>query len=157
MSLFLNLVVTGFVSGAIYSLIGACLTLSYQTTGIFNLGYGAVAFTSAYIYYMLHVGLSWPIVPVRGRHRARVCTCAWLGAGPTRSSVPCRLLQTRPRSWPRWGSWSSCPPWPNGLSSSSTPPGRTCRTPARWRSHRGSGPIPPTTGRWARSISTPIR
>src|ERR1700722_15174619 len=63
MSLFLNLVVTGFVSGAIYSLIGACLTLSYQTTGIFNLGYGAVAFTSAYIYYMLHVGLSWPIVP----------------------------------------------------------------------------------------------
>jgi branched-subunit amino acid ABC-type transport system permease component/ABC-type branched-subunit amino acid transport system ATPase component len=63
MSLFLNLVVTGLVSGAIYSLIAACLTLSYQTTGIFNLGYGAIAFTSAYVYFMLHVGLSWPIVP----------------------------------------------------------------------------------------------
>ncbi len=63
MSLFLNLVVTGLVSGAIYSLIAACLTLSYQTTGIFNLGYGAIAFTSAFVYFMLHVGLSWPIVP----------------------------------------------------------------------------------------------
>jgi branched-subunit amino acid ABC-type transport system permease component/ABC-type branched-subunit amino acid transport system ATPase component len=63
MSLFLNLVVTGLVSGAIYSLIAACLTLSYQTTGIFNLGYGAIAFTSAFVYFMLHVGLHWPIVP----------------------------------------------------------------------------------------------
>jgi ABC-type branched-subunit amino acid transport system ATPase component/branched-subunit amino acid ABC-type transport system permease component len=39
------------------------LTLSYAATGIFNFSYGAVAFSAAYIYYILHSGLNWPIVP----------------------------------------------------------------------------------------------
>jgi ABC-type branched-subunit amino acid transport system ATPase component/branched-subunit amino acid ABC-type transport system permease component len=50
------------VTGAIYSMLAAGLTLTYSTTGIFNLGYGAVAFTSAFIFYELQTGLHWPVV-----------------------------------------------------------------------------------------------
>jgi ABC-type branched-subunit amino acid transport system ATPase component/branched-subunit amino acid ABC-type transport system permease component len=59
---FLALVVSGAVSGAIYSLVASGLTLSYSATGIFNFSYGAVAFSSAYLYYIFHTGLHWPIV-----------------------------------------------------------------------------------------------
>jgi ABC-type branched-subunit amino acid transport system ATPase component/branched-subunit amino acid ABC-type transport system permease component len=61
-SKFLSLLVTGVVTGAIYSMLAAGLTLTYSTTGIFNLGYGAVAFTSAFIFYELQTGLHWPVV-----------------------------------------------------------------------------------------------
>src|ERR1700730_3874795 len=60
MSKFISLLVTGIVSGAIYSMLAAGLTLTYTTTGIFNLGYGAVAFTCAFIYFELQNGLHWP-------------------------------------------------------------------------------------------------
>ena len=63
MEKFLNLFVSGAVTGAIYSLIAAGLALTYSTTGIFNLGFGAIAFTSAFLYFELHSGLGWPIVP----------------------------------------------------------------------------------------------
>ena len=63
MDTFLALVVSGAVTGAIYSLVASGLTLSYAATGIFNFSYGAVAFSAAYIYYILHSGLNWPIVP----------------------------------------------------------------------------------------------
>jgi ABC-type branched-subunit amino acid transport system ATPase component/branched-subunit amino acid ABC-type transport system permease component len=60
---FLALVVSGAVTGAIYSLVASGLTLSYAATGIFNFSYGAVAFSAAYLYYIFHSGLNWPIVP----------------------------------------------------------------------------------------------
>ncbi len=63
MEKFLNLFVSGAVTGAIYSLIAAGLALTYSSTGIFFLGYGAVAFTAAFVYFELHSGLNWPIVP----------------------------------------------------------------------------------------------
>src|SRR5262249_28770376 len=63
MEKFLNLTLSGAVTGALYSLVAAGLVLTYTSTGIFNLGYGAVAFTSAFLYYELHTGLGWPIVP----------------------------------------------------------------------------------------------
>ena len=63
MDKFLNLVLSGAVSGAIYALIASGLSLSYATTGIFNLGFGGVAFASAFLYYELHSGLNWPVVP----------------------------------------------------------------------------------------------
>ena len=63
MSKFLSLALSGAVTGAIYSLVAAGLTLSYASTGIFNFSYGAAAFASAYVYYELHSGLHWPIVP----------------------------------------------------------------------------------------------
>jgi ABC-type branched-subunit amino acid transport system ATPase component/branched-subunit amino acid ABC-type transport system permease component len=61
-SKFVSLLITGIFSGAIYSMLAAGLTLTYTTTGIFNLGYGAVAFTCAYAYFELQNGLGWPNV-----------------------------------------------------------------------------------------------
>jgi ABC-type branched-subunit amino acid transport system ATPase component/branched-subunit amino acid ABC-type transport system permease component len=63
MQKFLNLVVSGAVSGAIYSLIASGLVLTYTATGIFNLAYGAIAFCTAFLYFELHTGLGWPILP----------------------------------------------------------------------------------------------
>src|SRR5438132_11383088 len=63
MDKFLNLVLSGAVSGAIYALIASGLSLTYATTGIFNLGFGGVAFASAFLYYELHSGLNWPVLP----------------------------------------------------------------------------------------------
>src|SRR4051812_16000178 len=63
MDRFLSLTVSGAVTGAIYSLIAAGLTLSYSATGIFNFSYGAVAFSSAFLYFELHSGLHWGIFP----------------------------------------------------------------------------------------------
>jgi ABC-type branched-subunit amino acid transport system ATPase component/branched-subunit amino acid ABC-type transport system permease component len=60
---FLTLTVSGAVTGAIFSLVAAGLVLSYSATGIFNFSYGAIAFTSAFVYYELNTGLHWPIVP----------------------------------------------------------------------------------------------
>lgn len=59
----LNLVVSGTVSGAIYSLIASGLVLTYNASGVFNLGYGAIAFVAAFLYYELHVGVGWPVLP----------------------------------------------------------------------------------------------
>jgi ABC-type branched-subunit amino acid transport system ATPase component/branched-subunit amino acid ABC-type transport system permease component len=63
MQKFLNLFLSGAVSGAIYALIASGMTLTYATTGIFNLGFGGVAFTSAFMYFELHSGLNWPVLP----------------------------------------------------------------------------------------------
>jgi len=65
---FLNLVISGAVSGAIYSVMASGLVLTYQSSGIFNFAHGAVAFATAYLFFQLHQatsagGLGWPIVP----------------------------------------------------------------------------------------------
>ena len=57
----LILLVSGAVTGAIYSLVAAGLTLSYAATGIFNFAYAGVAFSSAYLYYEFNEALGWPI------------------------------------------------------------------------------------------------
>ena len=62
MTKFISLLVSGIVSGAIYSMLAAGLTLTNTTTGIFNFGYGAVAFTCAFVYFELQNGLGWPNV-----------------------------------------------------------------------------------------------
>jgi ABC-type branched-subunit amino acid transport system ATPase component/branched-subunit amino acid ABC-type transport system permease component len=64
----LNLVISGAVAGAIYSVMAAGLVLTYQSSGIFNFAHGAVAFVTAYLFFQLHTatadgGLGWPIVP----------------------------------------------------------------------------------------------
>jgi ABC-type branched-subunit amino acid transport system ATPase component/branched-subunit amino acid ABC-type transport system permease component len=64
----LNLVISGAVSGAIYSVMASGLVLTYQSSGIFNFAHGAVAFATAYLYFQLHAatsagGLGWPIIP----------------------------------------------------------------------------------------------
>jgi branched-subunit amino acid ABC-type transport system permease component/ABC-type branched-subunit amino acid transport system ATPase component len=60
---FWNLVLSGLVTGAIYSIMASGLVLTYTTSGIFNFAHGAVAFTTAYLYYQLNTGLGVPIAP----------------------------------------------------------------------------------------------
>ena len=45
MEKFLNLLISGAVTGAIYSIMASGLVLTYQTSGIFNFAHAAVAFT----------------------------------------------------------------------------------------------------------------
>jgi branched-subunit amino acid ABC-type transport system permease component/ABC-type branched-subunit amino acid transport system ATPase component len=63
MNQFWNLVFSGLVTGAIYSIMASGLVLTYTTSGIFNFAHGAVAFTTAYLYYQLNTALGVPIVP----------------------------------------------------------------------------------------------
>jgi ABC-type branched-subunit amino acid transport system ATPase component/branched-subunit amino acid ABC-type transport system permease component len=59
----LTLVLSGVITGAIYSLVAAGVTLSYAATGIFNFAYGAIAYVSAVTYFELNTGRHWSIVP----------------------------------------------------------------------------------------------
>jgi len=59
MDKFVSLVLSGGVSGAIYSLLAIGLVLNYQTARIFNFGHGATAFSTAFLFYQLNTGLGW--------------------------------------------------------------------------------------------------
>ena len=119
MEKFLTLTVSGAVSGAIFSLIAAGLVLSYSATGIFNFSYGAIAFTSAFLYYQLNSGLHWPIVPAAVfvilvfaplfGLAARRGACSGLSPG----------RPNRPRSWRRSACSSRSRPSPRGSTTSS--------------------------------------
>ena len=63
MEKFLNLTLSGAVTGAIYSILASGLVLTYTTSGIFNFAHAAIAFAAAYLYYQLNTGLGVPIVP----------------------------------------------------------------------------------------------
>ena len=45
--------ISGAVSGAIYSIMASGLVLTYQTSGIFNFAHGAVAFATSYLFFIL--------------------------------------------------------------------------------------------------------
>ena len=57
---YLPFIVTGLVSGAVYGLAGEGLVLTYKTSGIFNIGYGAIAASAAYVFYALWGQHGWP-------------------------------------------------------------------------------------------------
>jgi ABC-type branched-subunit amino acid transport system ATPase component/branched-subunit amino acid ABC-type transport system permease component len=59
----LDLILSGAVTGGIYSIMAAGLVLTYTTSGIFNFAHAAIAFSAAYLYYQLNTGLGVPIVP----------------------------------------------------------------------------------------------
>ncbi|MEX2253881.1 MAG: ABC transporter permease, partial [Acidimicrobiia bacterium] len=63
MQRFFNLVVSGAVTGAIYSMMASGLVLTYQTSGIFNFAHGAIAFAVAYFYFQLTTGEGMHWVP----------------------------------------------------------------------------------------------
>ncbi len=56
----LTIVLSGIVSGTIYSLIASGLVLARSTSGIFNFAHGAVAFAAAYLFYELNSGAHLP-------------------------------------------------------------------------------------------------
>ena len=49
MDKFINLFLSGAVSGGIYAVMAAGLVLTYQTSGMFNFAHGAVAFVTAFL------------------------------------------------------------------------------------------------------------
>jgi ABC-type branched-subunit amino acid transport system ATPase component/branched-subunit amino acid ABC-type transport system permease component len=63
MTKFLNLILSGAVTGAIYSIMASGLVLTYSTAGIFNFAHSAIAFSAAYLYYQINTGQGLPIVP----------------------------------------------------------------------------------------------
>jgi ABC-type branched-subunit amino acid transport system ATPase component/branched-subunit amino acid ABC-type transport system permease component len=63
MTKLLNLVLSGAVTGAIYSIMASGLVLTYSTSGIFNFAHAAIAFSAAYLYYQLNTGEGLPILP----------------------------------------------------------------------------------------------
>jgi ABC-type branched-subunit amino acid transport system ATPase component/branched-subunit amino acid ABC-type transport system permease component len=87
MEKFVSLLIVGLISGGIYALLGSGIALTYQSTGIFNLGYGAIAFVAAYLYFELHSGLGWPIAPA--------AIVALIVAGPLLGLVLDRLIFRR--------------------------------------------------------------
>ena len=59
--------VAGAVAGGLYAIMASGLVLTYQASGVFNLGHGAVAFTTALTFHVLNQphdegGLGLPIV-----------------------------------------------------------------------------------------------
>lgn len=60
---FFRAVLQGTPPGAVYALIALGFVLTYKTSGVFNLAFGAQAFVSAGMYYKTRVVWEWPIVP----------------------------------------------------------------------------------------------
>lgn len=63
MSVLLPFLVIGLVNGSVYGMAAVGLVVSYKTSGVFNLAYGALATIAAYLFYFLHVqhGWAWPL------------------------------------------------------------------------------------------------
>jgi ABC-type branched-subunit amino acid transport system permease subunit len=59
----LSYAIRGFPVGCIYALVAVGLVLTYKTSGVFNLAFGAQAFVSAAVFYRTHEEYGWPIVP----------------------------------------------------------------------------------------------
>ncbi len=60
---FFRAILQGTPPGAVYALIALGFVLTYKTSGVFNLAFGAQAFVSAALYYKLHVENGWHQVP----------------------------------------------------------------------------------------------
>ena len=56
-------VLQGAPPGTVYALIALGFVLTYKTSGVFNLAFGAQAYVSAVVYYKLHTENDWAIVP----------------------------------------------------------------------------------------------
>src|SRR5690349_10268041 len=50
---YLSLALAGVASGAVYSLAGIGVVLTYRATGIFNFAHGAIAVLAAYVYWQM--------------------------------------------------------------------------------------------------------
>lgn len=70
----LQYLVAGLVLGGIYAIAATGLVVTYQSAGVLNFAFGAMAFTVARFYYFLNTQHSWPILPA--------ALLAILGLGP---------------------------------------------------------------------------
>jgi branched-chain amino acid transport system permease protein len=58
--IWIQLVLVGIATGAVYALAGMGLVLTYKATGIFNFAYGGIAMICAYLYWQMHSQWDWP-------------------------------------------------------------------------------------------------
>ncbi len=63
MSDLIKYVILGVPYGCVFALVATGLVLTYKTSGVFNLAFGAQAFLSAAVYYNVRVRHGWPMVP----------------------------------------------------------------------------------------------
>jgi branched-chain amino acid transport system permease protein len=70
----LQYLVAGLVLGGIYAIAATGLVVTYQSAGVLNFAFGAIAYTVARFYYFLNTEHSWSIVPA--------AMVAILGLGP---------------------------------------------------------------------------
>jgi branched-chain amino acid transport system permease protein len=59
---FITYVLRGIPFGCVFALVAIGLVLTYKTSGVFNLAFGAQAYVSAAVYYDTHVRHNWPIL-----------------------------------------------------------------------------------------------
>src|SRR5947209_20610844 len=59
---YVQLILAGIATGAIYSLAGMGVVLTYKGTGVFNFAHGAIAMLVAYCFWQLNAGWSIPLV-----------------------------------------------------------------------------------------------
>ncbi|MCU1426648.1 MAG: inner-rane translocator [Actinomycetia bacterium] len=57
----ISAVIRGVPIGCVYALVALGFVLTYKTSGVFNLAFGAQAFVSAAVYYVLRIRHGWPI------------------------------------------------------------------------------------------------
>ena len=60
MNEYLPFIVVGVTTGSIFAVAALGLVLTYRTSGIFNMGHGAIAAASAFVYYYLQVKVGLP-------------------------------------------------------------------------------------------------
>ena len=56
-------ILQGLPPGTVYALVALGFVLTYKTSGVFNLAFGAQAYISAVAYYKTHTEWGWPILP----------------------------------------------------------------------------------------------
>lgn len=56
-------ILQGTPPGTVYALVALGFVLTYKTSGVFNLAFGAQAYVSAAMYYKAHSEWDWPILP----------------------------------------------------------------------------------------------
>src|SRR5947209_19684641 len=59
---YVQLILAGIATGAIYSLAGMGVVLTYKGTGVFNFAHGAVAMVVAYCFWEMRTGWGWPLI-----------------------------------------------------------------------------------------------
>jgi branched-chain amino acid transport system permease protein len=59
---YVQLILAGIATGAIYSLAGLGVVLTYKGTGVFNFAHGAVAMVVAYGFWEMRTGWHWPLI-----------------------------------------------------------------------------------------------
>src|SRR3954451_6054845 len=59
----LRAILQGTPPGTVYALVALGFVLTYKTSGVFNLAFGAQAYISAVMYFKTHTEWGWPIIP----------------------------------------------------------------------------------------------